>query len=245
MTAALQTPAARPIALVPSAPWVPAQRQARDVEAIVRPLAPQAVSRAGVPGSVKAVLDVLGALLLIVAFSPVLIGLAIAVRRDGGPAFFRQTRVGLDGREFRMIKFRSMVVDAEGRLAALQAHNDGAGPLFKMRNDPRITRVGAVLRQYSLDELPQLFNVLTGSMSLVGPRPSLPREVATYCPRTRRRLAVKPGMTGLWQVSGRSDLSWDESVRLDLRYVEEWKLGLDVSILARTVRTVVAGGGAY
>ncbi len=156
-----------------------------------------------------------------------------------------QTRVGLDGREFRMVKFRSMVVDAESRLAELAAANEADGPLFKLRHDPRTTRVGAVLRKYSLDELPQLFNVLTGSMSLLGPRPPLPREVAAYGPMERGRLAVRPGLTGLWQVSGRSDLSWDDSIRLDLRYVEGWSLALDLMILLRTVRTVLEGRGAY
>ncbi len=169
------------------------------------------------PGLLKAALDVLVALLLLVVLFPVLLTLALAVCADGGHAFFRQTRVGLDGREFTMVKFRSMVVDAGARLAALQAENEGAGPLFKLRHDPRVTRVGAALRKYSLDELPQLFNVLTGTMSLIGPRPALPHEVATYATEARRRLAVKPGLTGLWQVSGRSDLSWEESIALGCR----------------------------
>jgi lipopolysaccharide/colanic/teichoic acid biosynthesis glycosyltransferase len=144
-----------------------------------------------------------------------------------------------------MVKFRSMVVDAEARLADLRAASDGNGVLFKMRVDPRVTRVGAVLRRYSLDELPQLFNVVAGSMSLVGPRPPLPSEVAGYADDARRRLLVKPGMTGLWQVSGRSDLSWEESVRLDLRYVENWTIALDVQILFRTASAMVRGDGAY
>jgi exopolysaccharide biosynthesis polyprenyl glycosylphosphotransferase len=200
---------------------------------------------AGVPQLLKGVFDRCAALFILLSLSPVLVGLALAVRRDGGPAFFRQTRVGLDGREFRMVKFRSMVVDAEARLAALQAVDEGAGLLFKMRHDPRITPIGRTLRKYSLDELPQLLNVLAGSMSLVGPRPPLPREVAGYGQDAQRRLLVKPGMTGLWQVSGRSDLDWEESVRLDLRYVENWTLALDAQILARTVRAVRSGGGAY
>jgi exopolysaccharide biosynthesis polyprenyl glycosylphosphotransferase len=200
---------------------------------------------AGVPQLLKGVFDRCAALFILLSLSPVLVGLALAVRRDGGPAFFRQTRVGLDGREFRMVKFRSMVVDAEARLAALQAVDEGAGLLFKMRHDPRITPIGHTLRKYSLDELPQLLNVLAGSMSLVGPRPPLPREVAGYGQDAQRRLLVKPGMTGLWQVSGRSDLDWEESVRLDLRYVENWTLALDAQILARTVRAVRSGGGAY
>jgi lipopolysaccharide/colanic/teichoic acid biosynthesis glycosyltransferase len=195
-------------------PWIPAQRTG------TAPAPAPAV--AGGRGALKGVLDVAVALLLIVLASPVLLLLAAAVYLDGGPVFFLQTRVGRDGREFRMVKFRSMVVDAEARLTALRAHGDGAGPLFKMRDDPRVTRVGSVLRRYSLDELPQLFNVVAGSMSLVGPRPALPREVAAYDTATTRRLAVRPGMTGLWQVSGRSDLSWAETVRLDLHYVERW-----------------------
>jgi lipopolysaccharide/colanic/teichoic acid biosynthesis glycosyltransferase len=144
-----------------------------------------------------------------------------------------------------MVKFRSMVVDADTRVAALSAENEGAGPLFKMRADPRITPIGRVLRKYSLDELPQLFNVLGGTMSLVGPGPPLPTEVASYGPDARRRLLVRPGMTGLWQVSGRSDLSWEESVRLDLRYVENWTLALDASILWKTVGAVLHSRGAY
>jgi exopolysaccharide biosynthesis polyprenyl glycosylphosphotransferase len=200
---------------------------------------------AGVPMLLKGAFDRLAALLILLLIWPVLLGLVIAVRGDGGPAFFRQTRVGRGGREFRVFKFRSMVVDAETRLAGLQAHNEGAGLLFKMRDDPRVTPIGRVMRKYSLDELPQLLNVLGGSMSLVGPRPPLPREVEGYERAAQRRLLVKPGITGLWQVSGRSDLSWDETVRLDLRYVENWTLALDALILVKTVRAVLSGGGAY
>jgi lipopolysaccharide/colanic/teichoic acid biosynthesis glycosyltransferase len=138
-----------------------------------------------------------------------------------------------------------MVVDAEAKLVELVAANDGAGPLFKLKTDPRITRVGAFLRRYSLDELPQLVNVLTGAMSLVGPRPPLPAEVATYGRDAQRRLLVKPGLTGLWQISGRSDLSWEQSVRLDLRYVENWNLALDALILWKTFGAVVNSRGAY
>jgi lipopolysaccharide/colanic/teichoic acid biosynthesis glycosyltransferase len=138
-----------------------------------------------------------------------------------------------------------MVVDAEARLAALRAQDQGNGVLFKMRNDPRITRVGAFLRKYSLDELPQLINVACGDMSLVGPRPPLPNEVAGYDSDAVRRLRVRPGMTGLWQVSGRSDLSWEESLRLDLRYVDNWSIGMDLTILWRTARAVAQGSGAY
>lgn len=182
----------------------------------------------------------------LVAIAPVLAVIAALVKLgDGGPVLFRQTRVGIDGRTFTMLKFRSMRVDAEERLAALQALNEGAGPLFKMKDDPRVTKVGKFLRRYSLDELPQLFNVLGGSMSLVGPRPPLPTEADQYGDDVRRRLLVTPGLTGLWQVSGRSSLSWEESVRLDLRYVENWSLGLDLLILWKTAFAVLAQRGAY
>jgi lipopolysaccharide/colanic/teichoic acid biosynthesis glycosyltransferase len=167
------------------------------------------------------------------------------VRSDGGPIFYCQARVGQHGKKFRMIKFRSMVVNADRRQADLADHNQGAGPLFKLRQDPRVTRVGAFLRRYSLDELPQLLNVLFGSMSMVGPRPPLPSEVACYSRDAQRKLLVKPGLTGLWQISGRSDLSWEESVRLDLRYVENWSLALDALILWKTAGAVLRGTGAY
>jgi lipopolysaccharide/colanic/teichoic acid biosynthesis glycosyltransferase len=158
---------------------------------------------------------------------------------------FTQIRVGRDGREFRIYKFRTMYTDAEARLAELKHLNDGDGVLFKMRNDPRVTAAGRSLRRYSLDEFPQLFNVVLGQMSLVGPRPPLPCEVAAYADDVRRRLAVKPGMTGLWQVSGRSDLSWEEAIRLDLRYVENWSLSMDVVIMLRTLTAVIRSSGAY
>ena len=174
-----------------------------------------------------------------------MLGLAVAVRADGGPALFRQTRIGRDGREFRVLKFRSMVVDAEQHLGDLRGHNQGPGCSSRSRTTPRITPIGRFLRRHSLDELPQLFNVLAGTMSLVGPRPPLPSEVAGYERAAQRRLLVKPGITGLWQVSGRSDLSWEQTVRLDLRYVENWTLALDALILVKTIRAVVRGGGAY
>ena len=193
----------------------------------------------------KNALDRVAASLILLVALPVMTGIAVMVKRDRGPVFFRQTRVGLNGREFQMIKFRSMAVGSEERLAELEAVNEAGGPLFKIRDDPRVTPIGRVLRRYSLDELPQLFNVLLGSMSLVGPRPPLPKEVAGYDQDAHRRLLVKPGMTGLWQVSGRSNLSWQDSVRLDLRYVENWTIALDVQILIKTVRAVMAGDGAY
>lgn len=199
----------------------------------------------GVPRVIKYALDRIGGVALLVLLAPVLLAIVVAVRSDGGPALFRQTRVGRGGQTFTMIKFRSMVVGAEQLRAALEGTDEGAGPLFKMHADPRVTRVGAWLRKYSLDELPQLLNVVTGSMSLVGPRPPLPFEVATYAPDARRKLLVRPGLTGLWQVSGRSNLSWDESVRLDLRYVENWSLALDALILWKTVGAVVRCRGAY
>src|SRR5262249_48354887 len=161
-----------------------------------------------------------------------------------GPALFTQTRVGKDGETFKIYKFRTMVVDAEARLAELHAKNEFDGVLFKIRNDPRITAIGGWLRKWSLDELPQLFNVLTGEMSRVGPRPSLPQEAALYADHVRRLLVVKPGLTGLWQVSGRSDLTWDESVRLDLRYVENWSFALDLQILWKTFAVIFNRSGA-
>ena len=179
--------------------------------------------------------------------APVYIGILLAVRlSSSGPALFRQVRVGRDGRTFTMLKFRSMYTDAEQRLAAIREQNDhGDGVLFKMRNDPRVTAVGRWLRKFSLDELPQLINVVNGSMSLVGPRPPLPSEVARYEAHVHRRFLVKPGVTGLWQVSGRSNLAWDESVRLDLRYVENWSIVGDLQILWKTMFAVIRGTGAY
>jgi exopolysaccharide biosynthesis polyprenyl glycosylphosphotransferase len=199
----------------------------------------------GVPWLVKHAVDRLGSILLLLLTAPLFLALAIGVKLDGGPVFFRQTRVGKHGREFPMLKFRSMVVDAEQRKHELAVHNDGAGPLFKMKRDPRVTRFGSFLRRYSLDEVPQLLNVLAGQMSLVGPRPPLPKEVAAYALDAQRRLLVKPGLTGLWQISGRSDLSWEQSVRLDLRYVENWNLALDAQILWKTFGAVVHSRGAY
>lgn len=194
----------------------------------------------------KAVFDRAVATLLIVLIAPVLAGLAVAVKLSGpGPVLFRQRRVGLDGQVFPMLKLRTMETGAERRLTELVTASDGNGVLFKMRLDPRVTRVGRVLRRYSLDELPQLFNVLRGEMSLVGPRPPLPSEVEKYGPDMRRRFVVKPGLTGLWQVSGRSNLSWEESVRVDVHYVENWSLLLDLVILWRTLGAVVRGIGAY
>ncbi len=197
------------------------------------------------PLAAKRCMDIVGAAAGLLLFGPLLAVLALLIRRDSGPAFFRQTRIGANGRAFDVLKLRTMAVDAEARLPLLQELNEGAGPLFKMEHDPRVTRIGRLLRKYSLDELPQLWNVLRGEMSLVGPRPPLPHEAAEYVGHTHRRLLVKPGMTGLWQVSGRSELSWEQSVRLDLDYVQNWSLARDLTILARTVPAVVRAKGAY
>ena len=195
---------------------------------------------------VKSTFDRTLAVCALIAAAPILLALALAVRLTSkGPAFFTQQRIGKDGQPFTMVKFRSMVVDAEQRREELIEQSDRDGLMFKMHSDPRITKVGAMLRRYSLDELPQLFNVVGGSMSLVGPRPPLPEEVEQYGDDVRRRLLVKPGVTGLWQVSGRADLSWEESVRLDLRYVDNWSLAADLLILWKTARAVVRGSGAY
>ena len=196
---------------------------------------------------VKAACDRVISLLALVLLAPVLMVIAVAVRVESpGPVLFRQMRVGKDGREFRIRKFRTMHLDAEQRLPDLLGVNvHGDEVLFKVRQDPRVTRTGRSLRRFSLDELPQLVNVLFGQMSLVGPRPPLPREVARYDGGVHRRLLVKPGLTGLWQIGGRSDLSWDESIRLDLRYVENWSLSLDLMILWKTFSAVVGGRGAY
>lgn len=194
----------------------------------------------------KRVMDVGMALGALLALSPLLAVLATIVRLDSpGPVFFRQDRVGKDGNTFGMYKFRSMIVDAEARLAALSERNEGAGVLFKLRDDPRVTRCGRWMRKYSLDELPQLWNVVLGKMSMVGPRPPLDHEVNGYERHTHRRLLIKPGITGLWQINGRSDLSWDEAVRLDLYYVENWSIAGDLLILWRTFRAVIRPSGAY
>lgn len=200
----------------------------------------------GVKRVVKQSYDPIVAAVVMAVLSPLFLALAVAIKVDSpGPIFFRQTRVGRMGEEFSIYKFRTMVVDAEARKGDLSHLNESSGPLFKMREDPRVTHVGAFLRRTSLDELPQLMNVLFGQMSLVGPRPHLPEEVALFGEDFRRRLLVRPGMTGLWQVSGRSDLSFEESVRVDLRYVENWSLGLDIFIAWKTVSVMVRGSGAY
>lgn len=194
----------------------------------------------------KRLFDIVVSAVLILLAAPAMAVVAMLIKFDSpGPVLFRQERVGIEGKHFRMLKFRSMVVGAESKLTELADKNEGSGPLFKMKNDPRVTRIGRALRRFSIDELPQLFNVFAGSMSLVGPRPPLPHEVEAYESDVRRRLLVKPGVTGLWQVSGRSNLSWQDSVRLDLYYVENWSLAGDLVIILRTVRAVFHSTGAY
>jgi exopolysaccharide biosynthesis polyprenyl glycosylphosphotransferase len=201
---------------------------------------------AGIRRVIKAAFDRAVAGVALLFLWPLFLAIVVVIRLgDPGPGLFRQLRVGRDGRAFTVYKFRTMVVDAEERQSYLAALNDSDGVLFKMRRDPRVTPVGAWLRRWSLDELPQLLNVLIGDMSMVGPRPALPQEAALYGDHVRRRLAVKPGITGLWQVNGRSNLSWDESVRLDLRYVENWSFMLDLQILWKTAAAVLRGLGAY
>ena len=195
---------------------------------------------------VKNMIERLAAGLALLLLAPVLGAIALAVRWESpGGAIYRQTRVGQHGRTFTMLKFRSMTQGSDRALAELADRNESDGVLFKIKADPRITRVGRLIRRYSLDELPQLWNVLRGDMALVGPRPALPDEVAKYDADARRRLVARPGLTGLWQVSGRSDLTWEDTVRLDLHYVDNWSPLLDLGIVARTLGTVLGHRGAY
>lgn len=200
--------------------------------------------RAG--GWVKRAFDLVASSIVVLMLSPLLVATALIIwLQDRGPVFYRQTRVGIHGDEFQMVKFRSMIVNAEKMRAALETQNEVDGVLFKMTNDPRITRFGRFIRKYSIDELPQLINVFKGEMSLVGPRPLLPNDVERYEKDTHRRMLVRPGMTGLWQVSGRSDLSWAEAVRLDLYYVDNWSMVIDLVIMVKTVKAVLVSEGAY
>jgi exopolysaccharide biosynthesis polyprenyl glycosylphosphotransferase len=200
----------------------------------------------GITRVAKRACEQITAALVLLVLSPLLLAIAVAVRvTSRGPALFTQVRIGQGGNPFTLYKFRTMRTTAEDELIDLTDRNDVDGPLFKMRDDPRRTRVGRWLRRFSLDELPQLGNVLAGHMSIVGPRPPLPSEAEKYSAEVRRRLLVKPGITGLWQVSGRSDLAWPEATRLDLYYVENWSPGLDLVILAKTVSAVLRGRGAY
>lgn len=194
----------------------------------------------------KRALDALLSSVALLVLAPLFLLLAVAVRLDSrGPVIFAQRRVGKDGREFTMYKFRTMVTNAEELLAELSEQNEGAGPLFKMKNDPRVTRLGRILRKLSLDELPQIYNVLRGDMSLVGPRPPLRSEVDEYEPDTCRRLLIRPGLTGLWQTRGRSELGWEESVSLDLYYVENWSVIGDLVIMWHTAKAMIQPQGAY
>ncbi|MEU5842302.1 sugar transferase [Rhodococcus sp. NPDC047139] len=200
----------------------------------------------GAKRSGKRLFDLAFASVALVVLAPVFAVVALLIKLDSrGPVFYRAERIGLDGEPFGMVKFRSMVTDADTLVDTLMSRNEGAGVLFKLKDDPRVTRVGKVLRRFSIDELPQFLNVLRGEMSVVGPRPPLRREVEAYDGRVKRRLLVRPGVTGLWQVSGRSDLSWDESVRLDLSYVENWSMVSDALIIGKTVKAVLASDGAY
>ncbi len=200
----------------------------------------------GIRQAVKSLFDRLAAFSALLLLAPLFLGIAVAIKLgDGGPVLFRQVRVGRNGRPFHVYKFRTMVQNAEQQKMRLEGLNDGNGVLFKIKDDPRVTKAGTWLRRFSLDELPQLINVLIGQMSLVGPRPALPEEAARYGDYVRRRLAVRPGITGLWQVSGRSDLPWEEAVRLDLRYVENWSFALDLQILWKTWSAVIRAHGAY
>jgi exopolysaccharide biosynthesis polyprenyl glycosylphosphotransferase len=194
----------------------------------------------------KRVTDIVLVGMGLIVLAPILALIALAVKLDSrGPVFYGQLRLGKDGRQFKMLKFRSMNVDADKRLSELKQQNEATGPLFKMRRDPRVTRVGRFIRRWSLDELPQLINVFRGEMSLVGPRPPMPSEVAEYEDWQLGRLRAVPGVTGLWQVSGRSEVPFHDMVRLDLHYIRNWSLALDVEILLRTIPAVLTSRGAY
>ncbi|WP_417216945.1 sugar transferase [Arthrobacter sp.] len=200
----------------------------------------------GIRHVIKRAMDIVLSFTALVVLAPLFLVISLIVARDSkGGVFFKQERTGRRGQPFVMYKFRSMVESAEKDLDDLASLNEGAGPLFKLKNDPRVTRSGAWLRKFSLDELPQFYNVLKGDMSVVGPRPPLPAEVAAYEGHTHRRLYIKPGVTGLWQVNGRSDLDWEESVRLDLYYVENWSVTGDLMIMWRTFKVMIAPTGAY
>lgn len=223
-----------------------------DQRLISRPIAGMAVFEIAKPqysranSVLKRSFDVFFATVALLAAAPIMVITAVAVKlTSAGGIFYRSERIGIDGQPFRMTKFRSMYTDADSRQAELIAANGGNVLFFKMKDDPRVTKVGKLIRKFSIDELPQFFDVLSGAMSVVGPRPQVRREVDTYDDLVSRRLSVKPGLTGLWQVSGRNDLKVEDAVRLDLSYVENWSLLQDMVIIAKTVRTVVAGSGAY
>ena len=197
--------------------------------------------------TVKSLFDVVASTIAVVLLSPVFLLIAICIKVDdpAGPVFYSQTRVGKDGRQFKMFKFRSMVTNADELLAKLKAQNEIDGAMFKMKNDPRITKVGRIIRKYSLDELPQLINVIGGSMSIVGPRPPLVSEVEQYTAYDKQRLMVKPGATGMWQVGGRNDVDFAEMVELDLTYIQERSIWLDLKIMFETVKVMIVPNGAY
>ncbi len=207
-------------------------------------LIPKALTWSGLMA--KRLLDVAVSTACLVLLAPVLAVIATVIKSDSaGPIVFRQTRVGKDEESFGFYKFRTMVSDAEQQKEGLIGLNEASGPMFKIKKDPRTTRIGSYLRKYSLDELPQLFNVLKGDMTLVGPRPPLQTEVAAYGPAELKRLLITPGLTGLWQVSGRSDVSFENMVRLDLEYMQNWSLLMDFKILLKTIPAVISGKGAY
>ena len=205
----------------------------------------RSVRRAPVGRSVKDIVDKIGAVVGIILTLPLTVATALAIKFDSrGPVLFKQTRSGLNGKPFDFYKFRTMQCDADDEKENLLDQNEMSGPVFKMRNDPRVTRIGRFLRKFSIDELPQFVNVMRGDMSLVGPRPPLPEEVARYEPWQRRKLAVKPGVTCIWQVDGRNNIDFDDWMRLDLKYIDNWSLWLDTKILAKTIPAVVKGDGA-
>ena len=219
-----------------------------DEERVVALVQPQVreVLRPGLADAVKRGIDMAGAVLGLFLLAPLLLGTALAIRIESrGPVLFTQTRVGRGGRLFRIYKFRSMVIDAEARKAALAARSDMDGASFKMRLDPRVTKIGRLIRKFSVDELPQLLNVFLGDMSLVGPRPVPTAEVLRYEPWQMRRLLVTPGLTCIWQVSGRSNISFEQWMRMDLDYIDRWSIGLDLALILRTIKVVVTGDGAY
>jgi exopolysaccharide biosynthesis polyprenyl glycosylphosphotransferase len=192
----------------------------------------------------KSALDLFFSFSVIMLISPVFLFIAIAIRlEDGGPVFFTQQRVGLNGRRFFIFKFRTMVANAEALKISLLGQNEQTGPVFKIANDPRVTRIGSFLRKTSFDELPQFFNVLIGDMSVVGPRPPMPEEVEKYKQWQKRRLTVKPGITCTWQVSGRNNIQFNEWVKLDLEYIDNWTLTRDVLLIFKTIKVVFAGTG--
>lgn len=195
---------------------------------------------------VKRFMDMLGAGLGLILLSPLLLLIIIGIKLTSrGPIFYKQTRVGLGGQTFSLYKFRSMVVNADELKASLQDQNEKDGPIFKIKNDPRITKLGQFLRKYSLDELPQLINVLKNDMSLVGPRPPVPEEVKCYADWQMRRLSIQPGLTCIWQTSGRSNISFEEWMRMDLHYIDHWNIILDIKLILKTILVVVTAEGAY